>query len=95
MARSQQDRESATLLDRLALAFLSGLSALMLSALLWGGVGLFAAQLGRGGLPPLWPVVTFTIVMALIGFVALENVVGELVGRMINVVSRWLGWLAP
>lgn len=95
MARSQQDRESATLLDRLALAFLSGLSGLVLAALLWGGAAIFAAQLGHGGLPPLWPVVTFAIVMALIGFVALENVVGELVGRLINAASRCLGWLAP
>ena len=95
MARSQQDRESATMVDRLALAFVSGLSALVLAALVWGGVALLVAQIGWNGLPPPWPVVAFAVLMAGIGFVALENVVGELVGRMISSVSRWLGWLAP
>ena len=90
-----QDRESATLLDRVALAFLSGLSALALAALLWGGIAIFWAQLGFDGLPPLWPVVGFAAVMALIGFVALENFVGELIGSLLRPVLRLLGWLTP
>ncbi|MCC2657653.1 MAG: hypothetical protein K0Q76_2761 [Panacagrimonas sp.] len=94
MARPQH-RESATLLDRVALAFLSGLSALALSALLWGGIALFWSQLGFDGLPPLWPVLGFAAVMALIGFVALENFVGELIGSMVRPVLRLLGWLTP
>ena len=82
-------------MDRLALAFLSGLWVLVLAVLVWGGAAILCAQVGWNALPPLWPVATFAILMALIGFLALENVVGELVGRMIGMASRWLGWLAP
>ncbi len=94
MARSQ-DRESATLLDRAALAFLSGLSALALAALVWGGVAIFRAQLGFDGLPPLWPVVAFAALMAVLGFIALENFIGELIGSLVQSVLRLLGWLTP
>lgn len=94
MARSP-DRETATLLDRVALAFLSGLSALVLAALFWGGIALLAAQLGFERLPPLWPVAVFATLMALVGFIALENFVGELVGSLVGSVLRWLGWLTP
>jgi TRAP-type C4-dicarboxylate transport system permease small subunit len=89
------DRETATLFDRVALAFLSGLSALLLAALLWGGIALFAAQVGFDGLPPFWPVAAFATAMALVGFVALENFVGDLIGSLVRPVLRWLGWLAP
>jgi hypothetical protein len=94
VARSH-DRETATLLDRVALALLSGVSALALAALLWAGVALLWAQIGSGGLPPFWPVIAFAGVMAAIGFVALENVVGELIGRLAGSVLRWLGWITP
>ena len=95
MARSQQDRESATLTDRVALAFLSGLSALALAGLVWGGAALFWAQLGNAGLPPFWPVLAFGSLMAAIGLVAQENVVGNLRGSLVQSVLRLLGWLTP
>lgn len=94
MARSP-DRETASLMDRIALAFLGGLSALVLAALAWGGVAILAAQLGFEGLPPLWPVGVFTSVMAMLGFIALENFVGNLIGSMIRAVLHWLHWLVP
>lgn len=94
MARSH-DRETATLLDRVALAFLSGLSALALAALVWGGIAIAAPQFGFDGSPSLWPVAIFAAVMALLGFVAQENFVGNLVGGLIRVVLRWLPWLTP
>ena len=95
MARSQQDRESATFIDRVALAFLSGVSALLLAALVWGGVAITAVQFGFENSPPLWPVVAFASAMAVLGFVAMENFIGELIGSLIRSVLRLLGWLTP
>jgi hypothetical protein len=94
VARSQ-DREAATLIDRVALAFLSGLSALVLAGLIWGGIAITAAQFGFERSPPLWPVAIFASVMTLIGFVALENFVGNLVGGLVRATLRLLGWLTP
>lgn len=94
MARSP-DRETVTLMDRIALAFLSGLSALALAALVWGGVAILAAQLGFEGLPPLWPVWVFTSAIAVLGFIALENFVGNFIGSMIRAVLHLLHWLTP
>jgi TRAP-type C4-dicarboxylate transport system permease small subunit len=94
VARST-DPETATLLDRVALALLSGLWALALAALVWGGIAMVLAQLRFEGLPPLWPVLAFASSMALVGFLALENLVGNLVGSLVGSVLRWLGWLTP
>lgn len=94
MARSP-DRETATLMDRVALAFLSGLSALMMAGLVWGGVAITAAQLTVDWSPPLWPVGLFAALMALVGFVMLENFVGNLIGSLAGSVLRLLQFLTP
>jgi len=94
VARSP-DRETATLLDRVALAFLSGLSALVMAGLVWGGVAITAAQFAIEWSPPLWPVGLFAALMALVGFVMLENFVGNLIGSLAGAVLRLLHVLVP
>lgn len=89
------DRERATLLDRFALGALSGFSALLLGGLLWGGLSITAAQLGFDSLPsPIW-VGAFAGLMALLGFVLLENFVAVAVARMLHWVLRLLRILTP
>lgn len=78
----RSDREAATLMDRVALAFLSGASALVLGALLWGGLLL---GFHHAPAPFAW-VGLFSAVMAVLGFVLLENFVGNWVGSF----ARWV-----
>ena len=81
-----RDREAATLTDRVALGFLSGLCALLLGGLLWCGAWVASAQLHLDlHLPFAW-VVFFASVMALLGFVLLENFVGAWIGSF----ARWV-----
>lgn len=83
-----RNREETTLMDRVALAFLSGGSALVLGGLLWAGVCLTEAQLALDGVPSFGWVAGFAIVMAVLGFVLLENFVGNWVGAFASGVLK-------
>ena len=72
----------ATLVDRIAVAFLSSLIALMIGTVIWA----FLAGLNLGGatfivLPFSW-VLWFTLVMAILGFLLLENFLASLFGYL-------------
>lgn len=88
-----REREQATFMDRCALAFLSGLSALVLGALIWGAIATLSAQLDFDGFPAFAWVLAFAAVMGALGFLLLENFVASAVGRL----WRWLiglgGWI--
>ena len=89
------ERDAATLMDRVALAFLSGVCALLLGSLLWGGIWIASAQLhGDLHLSFAW-VAGFAALMALLGFVLLENFVGNWVGSFARRVLDALHLLVP
>lgn len=93
MARPR-NREEATLMDRVALAFLSGVSALLLGGLLWAAVSLLAAQLALNwALSSGW-IAGFGAAMALLGFVLLENFVAHWVGASVRGLLRLLHFVA-
>ena len=87
-----RNREAATLTDRFALAFLSGLSALLAGSLIWLAASLFFANLTSDGMASFRWVLLFAGVMALIGFALLENVVVRVLSgawRGFLRISRW------
>lgn len=85
---SQQER--ATLTDRLALAFLSAVTALLVGGLLWLCIAVLAAQLLFDEVPSFAWVLGFAGVMAALGFLLMENHVL----RCVTAVGRWFARLA-
>jgi len=90
-----RDREQITLMDRVALAFLSGCSALVLGGLLWAGVYLTAAQFALDWAPSFGWVAGFAAAMAVLGFILLENFVGNWVGDFASGVLKLLRAITP
>jgi hypothetical protein len=90
-----RNRERTTLMDRVALAFLSGGSALLLGGLLWAAISLTAAQIAPDWTPSLGWVVGFAAVMAVLGFFLLENFVGNWVSDFASGVIKLLRVIAP
>lgn len=90
-----RNRERTTLMDRVALAFLSGGSALVLGGLLWAAILLVAAQLAFDWAPSFGWVAGFAAAMAVLGFVLLENFVGNWVGDFASGALKLLRALTP
>lgn len=87
--RPRHRQDEATLTDRVALAFLSGLSALAAGGLIWLSISLLSAQLLFDWVPPFSWVLWFAGAMAMVGFLLLENLVVRLAGG----IWRWVGHL--
>lgn len=85
MARTRSG-EAATLIDRVALGLLSGGSAFLLAGLVWGGVFMLLGQIGSDASPPFAAVWVFSAVMAVLGFVLLENFVAHWIGELLHKV---------
>ena len=89
MARDRK-RDTATLTDRFALAFLSGVAALLLGLPFWAGLALLLARMDAGWHPPFAWVLGFAITMALLGFVLLENFVAHWISGFVRwVLDLW------
>lgn len=90
-----RDRERASLMDRVALALLSGISTLLLGGLLWLGAQLIAAQFALGGVPSFAWVLVAAGGMAALGFVLLENFVGNALGSLLRLVLNLFQAVGP
>ena len=90
-----RERERATLMDRVALAFLSGVSTFLLAGLMWFGVRLAAAQFAFGWTPSFSWVLAASALMAVLGFVLLENVVAAGIGALLRWVLNLFRAVAP
>lgn len=75
-----------TLTDRLAVAFLSAVSALLLGGLVWIAVLLIAPEFAGPTVTSFRWVLGFTIVMAVLGFLLLDN----LIVHVLATLMRWL-----
>lgn len=85
---ARRDRERASLmdLDHVALAFLPGVTTLLVSGLLWFGVWFAAAQFSLGWQPSFGWVVGVSALMVVHGFGFVGHFVGPCVGRLL----RWI-----
>lgn len=90
-----RNREETTLVDRVALAFLSGGSALVLGGLLWAAVFPVAAQFAIDWAPSLGWVAGFAAAMAILGFFLLENFVGNWVVAFASSLLKLFRIIAP
>ncbi len=88
-------RERVRLMDRVALGFLSGVSTLLLGGLLWLGAQLIAAQFALGGVPSFAWVLAAAGVMGALGFVLLENFVGNAIGSLLRFVLNLFHAVGP
>lgn len=89
-----EDRREGGLIDRCAVAFLSALTALATGTVAWLALGLLLGQLSFDLLPSFGWVLGFTAVMALLGFLLLENLIASVLGRIWRVLVQLLsGWL--
>lgn len=90
MVRARDD--SPTLTDRLALAFLSGAAGLLLSGGIWITVCLLFAFEPPFAFAPFAWIIGFACLMAAIGFLAMENLVVTVVGKLIEWLGSLLHW---
>jgi hypothetical protein len=76
-----------TLVDRLGMAFLSGLIAFLSAGFLW----LALAGLNKAGtqivILPAWPIGWFTGIMAALGFMGADNFLVKAFGRLWRFIS--------
>ncbi len=94
MARKPKAPDAAaTLFDRLAIAFASGLFALVLGSAIWFAL----MQIGstRTSLPllPFRYVLWFAAGMAALGFALLENLLAELFAALLRLIQRLGRWV--
>ena len=83
-------KEKTTLVDRIAVALLSGLISFITALIIWF---LFVAVLDFEG-PYIYSsfklVVGFTIIMSVLGFLLLENFIASLLGRLWHFIFDYL-----
>ena len=87
--------QAPTLIDRCALAFLSGAAAFLLGSVVWFAAFYFSANLSPEGFVPFAWVGLFACVMAVIGFLAMENLVARLIGWLAHKALELLRWASP
>jgi hypothetical protein len=80
--RKISSHQPVTLIDRLGMAFLSGLIAFLSAGFLW----LALAGLNRAGIQivilPAWPIGWFTGIMAALGFMGVDNFLVKAFGKL-------------
>jgi hypothetical protein len=80
--RKMSSHEPITLIDRLGMAFLSGLIALLSAGFLW----FVLAGLNRAGtqivILPAWTIWWFTDIMAALGFIGIDNFLVKAFGKL-------------
>ena len=80
-----------TLTDRFAVAFFSAVCAFVLGGLVWLGILLVAPEfVGPAATSMRW-LLGFTVVMAVLGFLLLDNLIAHLLGmllRFLHLVGR-------
>ena len=75
-------KEPATLFDRIAVAFLSGVTALLTGSLIWLIVFYNLHDFVTELKPSFKPVLIFTGIMSAIGFFTLINLMGNIFGKI-------------
>ncbi|MGQ0697325.1 MAG: hypothetical protein ACT4PZ_03680 [Panacagrimonas sp.] len=93
MADREPRQAAATLFDRCALAFVSGLCAFLVSIFGWLGVTVLMAQFGADWLPSFDWVLAFSMLMSLLGFLLLENYVVTVVMTLWRWILKVLYWV--
>ncbi len=91
--KAVERKARATLVDRFALAFVSGISGLIVGSLIWFAVIASIAQVNDGAWTSTYRyVLVFAGAMAALGFLVLENFVMNVLGGLLKALGVALRW---
>ena len=85
-----KNRNRTRLIDRFAIALFSGLSALLTASFIWFVLFFSLTQLAITDTPPpFWPVLLFTLALAVLGFLTRIDLATEILTRIWHFLYRF------